>query len=68
VAEVTTASLGMGYELGIAEKLNKKVLCIYREKEGVRLSAMIAGNSKLTVKIYRDLGDPDALFRNLFSE
>ena len=37
VAEVTTASLGVGYELGIAEKLQKKILCPYREQEEKRL-------------------------------
>ena len=30
VAEVTMPSLGVGYELGIAEKLKKPVLCLYR--------------------------------------
>ena len=34
VAEVTTPSLGVGYELGIAEKLKKPVLCLYRPSKG----------------------------------
>ena len=67
VAEVTTPSLGVGYELGLAEKLNKKILCIYREREGKKLSAMIGGNPKITVKLYKDPGDLDAMFGEFFN-
>ena len=44
IAEVTTPSLGVGYELGIAEKLKKPTLCLYHPRKGKRLSAMINGN------------------------
>ena len=44
VAEVTTPSLGVGYELGIAEKTDIPVLCLYRKIKGKSLSAMILGN------------------------
>ena len=52
VAEVTTPSLGVGYELGIAEKLNIPVLCLYRPDEGNRLSAMVSGNAIFTCREY----------------
>ena len=52
VAEVTTPSLGVGFEIGRAELLGKPVLCLHRQKEGRRLSAMIAGNPKLQVRAY----------------
>ena len=52
VAEVTTPSLGVGYELGIAEKLNIPVLCLYRPDKGNRLSAMISGNAIFTCRKY----------------
>ena len=52
VAEVTTPSLGVGYELGIAEKLNIPVLCLYRPGEGNRLSAMVSGNAIFTCREY----------------
>ena len=52
VAEVTTPSLGVGYELGIAEKLNIPVLCLYRPNEGNRLSAMVSGNAIFTCREY----------------
>ena len=52
VAEVTTPSLGVGYELGIAEKLNIPVLCLYRPDKGNRLSAMVSGNAIFTCREY----------------
>ncbi|MFT4759077.1 MAG: nucleoside 2-deoxyribosyltransferase [Paraglaciecola sp.] len=55
VAEVTTPSLGVGYELGIAEALGKKVVCLYRETKGKRLSAMIGGNAYYHVMKYSNL-------------
>ena len=42
IAEVSTPSLGVGYEYGLAVPLGKPVLCAYRS--GVRLSKMITGN------------------------
>jgi nucleoside 2-deoxyribosyltransferase len=55
IAEVTQVSLGVGYELGFAESLNKKIICLYREKEGKSLSAMISGNKNFKVIIYKEL-------------
>ena len=52
VAEVTTPSLGVGYELGIAEKLNIPVLCLYRPDKNNCLSAMVSGNSIFTCREY----------------
>ena len=57
IAEVTTPSLGVGYELGIAEKLIKPVLCLYRPKKGKRLSAMISGNEKFKCQAYQSLNE-----------
>lgn len=54
VADVSYPSLGVGYELAFAEKLNKQIICIYREQEGKRLSAMIAGNKNFTLIKYTD--------------
>jgi len=53
VAEVTTVSLGVGYEIGRAVALGKKVICLYREQPGKRLSAMIAGCPGITVINYQ---------------
>ena len=55
IAEVTTPSLGVGYELGIAAKLKIPVLCLYRPIKGKRLSAMISGNEKFNCQAYQTL-------------
>ena len=54
VAEVTGPSLGVGYEIGIAETLGKPILCLYEEC-GKKISAMILGNEGLTLRGYREL-------------
>ncbi len=52
VAEVSTPSHGVGYEIGYALGLGKPVLCCHRE--GVPVSKMITGNPSpsLTVGAY----------------
>jgi nucleoside 2-deoxyribosyltransferase len=59
IAEVSTPSLGVGYEYGLAVQLGKPVLCVYRS--GVRLSKMITGNPapNLTVAMYSTLTELD---------
>ena len=57
VAEVTTTSLGVGYEIGLAESLEKRILCLYREQEDSKLSAMIAGNRNLSIAQYESIDD-----------
>jgi len=54
VAEVTNPSLGVGYEIAYAEKLNKKIFCLYRQLEGKKVSAMITGNSNCKVIHYKE--------------
>jgi nucleoside 2-deoxyribosyltransferase len=52
LAEVSTPSHGVGYEIGYALSLGKRVLCLYRK--GRKLSKMILGNPnpQLTVHAY----------------
>ena len=52
VAEVTSPSLGVGYELGWACALKKPILCLYRPREGKQLSAMIAGSENIVTAQY----------------
>ena len=57
VAEVTTPSLGVGYEIGIAENVGKPVLCLFDESQTeFRLSAMLSGNSNVETFHYHALG------------
>ncbi len=57
VAEVTTPSLDVGYEIGLAESLNKDVLCFFRNGADRNLSAMIDGNQNLDICWYDKIED-----------
>ncbi|MBW2983125.1 nucleoside 2-deoxyribosyltransferase [Candidatus Woesearchaeota archaeon] len=61
VAEVTTPSLGVGYELGKATDQGKQALCLHRPTNGKRLSAMIGGCPDVTVKEYSDVEEAKRL-------
>jgi hypothetical protein len=52
IAEVTTPSLGVGYEIAKATEWGKRVLCLHRSLEGRALSAMVAGCPQATVRVY----------------
>ncbi|HLB66402.1 MAG TPA: nucleoside 2-deoxyribosyltransferase [Candidatus Saccharimonadales bacterium] len=52
VAEVTTPSLGVGYEISKAEEMNMPILCLFRPSSGISLSAMVAGNPNVKVIKY----------------
>jgi nucleoside 2-deoxyribosyltransferase len=66
VAEVSTPSLGVGYEVAYAEILNKKMLCLYREGSEKRVSAMISGNKNMIIKIYKTIDDLPEIFNKFF--
>ena len=54
VAEVTTVSMGVGYEIGRAVEAGKKVLCLFRPNSDKKLSAMIAGCPDIVLAYYND--------------
>jgi hypothetical protein len=68
VAEITTHSVGVGYEIGKAEFLGKRILCLYREVPDKRVSGMILGNPYLTTKAYKGLGDLKEILKEFFSQ
>ena len=57
VAEVTTVSMGVGYEIGRAVESGKRVLCLFRPDSGKNLSAMISGCPGLKLVNYNNLND-----------
>jgi nucleoside 2-deoxyribosyltransferase len=63
VAEVTNPSLGVGYEIAKAEEWGKRVLCLYREADGRRTSAMITGSKRLVVRKYETLSEAEGIIR-----
>ncbi|MBI4092352.1 MAG: nucleoside 2-deoxyribosyltransferase [Candidatus Kerfeldbacteria bacterium] len=52
VAEVSTPSLGVGYEIAKAESWGKKILVLCRKSDDRGLSAMVVGNPSVTVRAY----------------
>ena len=67
VAEVTTPSLGVGYEIGKATEWEKPVLCLYRNGGERKLSAMIGGCPGVNVTNYETLSDLDPIFDAFFT-
>src|SRR5438067_12636812 len=68
VAEVTTPSLGVGYEIGKATEWGTPVLCLFRPSDRRALSAMIVGSKGVTVREYRSVDELTAIFAEFFSE
>lgn len=66
VAEVTTPSLGVGYEIGKATEWGKPVLCLFRPAAGRSLSAMVGGNVEVTLKEYQSPSQLNEIFENYF--
>jgi len=52
IAEVTNPSLGVGYEISLAESQNKPILALFRNNSDKKLSAMIDGSPKTNVIYY----------------
>ncbi len=68
IAEVTTPSHGVGYEIAYALSLGKPVLCCYRQETLV--SKMITGNTdpRLHVCVYQTSADALLLVQNFLEE
>lgn len=52
IAEVSIPSLGVGYEISYAEKLNKRVICLYDINSDKKLSYMLEGNKRNAIINY----------------
>jgi nucleoside 2-deoxyribosyltransferase len=68
VAEVSTPSHGVGYEIAYALSLGKPVLCVYRQ--GQPLSKMLSGNSQATISVrsYADADEAIAVIRTFLQD
>jgi len=67
VAEVSNPSLGVGYELGLAESLNKPVFCLHCSDNKNPLSAMVAGNKRFKIAEYANLTDIEKTISEFFN-
>ena len=54
-AEVSIPSLGVGYELGFADKIGKKIIAIYDYNYVEKVSTMIRGNKRIKLISYKDI-------------
>ena len=66
VAEVTTPSLGVGFEIAKATEWGTRVLCLFRPTAGRVLSALIAGSDRVTVREYQSAADVKAILDQFF--
>ena len=64
IAEVTSPSHGVGYEIAQAEAQGKRILCLYKIVPGKRVSALLLGNRNLFVIKYHDLKDAFKIIDN----
>lgn len=62
VAEVTNPSFGVGVEIARASEFGKKIICLYRQVEGRKLSAMISGCPGVLLFKYQKIGDLKEIF------
>ncbi len=67
VAEVTNPSLGVGYEICYAEKLNKPILCLYKNN-GNKISAMRNGNKYLSVYPYNNIEEAQKIINKFTND
>lgn len=64
IAEVTSPSLGVGYEIAKAEELNIPILCLFRPSSGRSLSAMIDGSPGVKVILYEKVEELEEPIKN----
>ena len=68
VAEVSTPSHGVGYEVAYALSIGKPVLCLYQA--GQPISKMLTGNShtRIQVNSYQNTDNAIAIVRSFFAK
>lgn len=66
VADVSQPSLGVGFLLGRATALGKRVIALYNGDEH-RLSAIIKGHPRIDIHYYTSMSDLADLIENIFT-
>lgn len=66
IAEISTPSLGVGYEIAKCESMRKPILALYQQDEQ-RLSAMISGSQSLVLANYKSLDEAKLAIENFIS-
>jgi hypothetical protein len=47
----------VGYEIGVAERLGKPILCLFNNTKGKMLSAMLSGNPRILLRHYTEFDE-----------
>ncbi len=68
VAEVSTPSLGVGFEIAKAVSLDKKILCLSQADRNDQLSAMISGCPNLQIAVYSGIDEAKSVIKNFIAE
>ncbi|MCX6756001.1 MAG: nucleoside 2-deoxyribosyltransferase [Candidatus Nomurabacteria bacterium] len=68
IADVTNPSLGVGYEIAYAEKINKKIYCLYLKSDNKKISAMISGNKNCEIYPYTSESEITEIIKNIFDK
>ncbi len=68
IADITTPSLGVGYEISYAENLNKRICCLYHNTPGKRVSSMIVGSPHCEIFPYETREDIKKILESIFKE
>lgn len=67
ICEVTRPSHGVGYEIGQAVAMNKKVYCLYREDGDSSISAMLNGSPAVECYKYNSLDEATKIIENILT-
>jgi hypothetical protein len=67
IAEVTTPSLGVGYELGRAVEMGKPILCLYRKQDDKSVSGMISGSPGIITIVYETIEEAELWIGNFIA-
>lgn len=68
VAEISTPSLGVGYEIGRAESMGKSILCLFRKDAERSISRMISGNADIKKESYSNIAEAEQKINSFLSD
>lgn len=57
VADVSVHAIGVGWEIGFAESLGKRIICLYNSNSEKKISTMIEGNPSITKVKYKTVDE-----------
>ena len=63
IAEVSTPSLGVGFEIAKSVSMNKKILCLSKSERNDNLSAIISGCPNLQLAVYSGITEAKSAIR-----